>query len=227
MVAVLLIGLVAFQFLPVSALPEVDYPTIQVSTFYPGASPEVMTTAVTAPLEREFGEMPGLAQMSSISSAGASGYHAAVRAGSVARRGRAGGAGRGQCGDRAVAVGPAGAAGLRQDQSRGHAGDLACRHLRDYAADDGRGSGRRADRPEAVAAVRRGPGVARRRPAAGGAHPDQSARAGRPTAWRSTTSAPTSPTRTPTCRKATSTDRRRTPRSTTTTSWKPPTSTGI
>jgi multidrug efflux pump len=72
MVAVLLIGMAAFRFLPVSALPEVDYPTIQVSTFYPGASPEVMTTAVTAPLEREFGEMPGLAQMSSISSAGAS-----------------------------------------------------------------------------------------------------------------------------------------------------------
>jgi multidrug efflux pump len=72
MVALLLVGLVAFQFLPVSALPEVDYPTIQVSTFYPGASPEVMTTAVTAPLERQFGEMPGLGQMSSISSAGAS-----------------------------------------------------------------------------------------------------------------------------------------------------------
>jgi multidrug efflux pump len=72
MVALLLVGLVAYRFLPVSALPEVDYPTIQVSTFYPGASPEVMTTAVTAPLERQFGEMPGLSQMSSGSSAGAS-----------------------------------------------------------------------------------------------------------------------------------------------------------
>jgi multidrug efflux pump len=72
MVALLLVGLVAYQFLPISALPEVDYPTIQVSTFYPGASPEVMTTAVTAPLERQFGEMPGLDQMSSRSSAGAS-----------------------------------------------------------------------------------------------------------------------------------------------------------
>jgi multidrug efflux pump len=72
MVALLLVGIVGYQFLPVSALPEVDYPTIQVSTFYPGASPEVMTTAVTAPLERQFGEMPGLGQMSSISSAGAS-----------------------------------------------------------------------------------------------------------------------------------------------------------
>ncbi|HTZ70604.1 MAG TPA: multidrug efflux RND transporter permease subunit [Acetobacteraceae bacterium] len=72
MVALLLIGIVAYQFLPISALPEVDYPTIQVTTLYPGASPEVMTTAVTAPLERQFGEMPGLSQMSAASSAGAS-----------------------------------------------------------------------------------------------------------------------------------------------------------
>jgi multidrug efflux pump len=72
MVALLLVGIVGYQFLPVSALPEVDYPTIQVSTFYPGASPEVMTTAVTAPLERQFGEMPGLGQMSSNSSGGSS-----------------------------------------------------------------------------------------------------------------------------------------------------------
>src|ERR1700679_1308467 len=70
--AILLVGFVAFRFLPLSALPEVDYPTIQVQTFYPGASPEVMTSAVTAPLERQFGQMPGLNQMSSISSAGAS-----------------------------------------------------------------------------------------------------------------------------------------------------------
>ena len=72
MVAVMLVGALAFQFLPLSALPEVDYPTIQVQTFYPGASPDVMTSSVTAPLERQFGEMPGLVQMSSTSSAGAS-----------------------------------------------------------------------------------------------------------------------------------------------------------
>ena len=72
MIAVLLVGLVGFHFLPLAALPEVDYPTIQVQTFYPGASPEVMTSAVTAPLERQFGEMPSLNQMSSVSSAGAS-----------------------------------------------------------------------------------------------------------------------------------------------------------
>ena len=72
MVAVMLVGLVAFSFLPLSALPEVDYPTIQVQTLYPGASPEVMTSSVTAPLERQFGQMPNLNQMSSTSSAGAS-----------------------------------------------------------------------------------------------------------------------------------------------------------
>lgn len=72
MVAILLAGLVALRFLPISALPALDYPTIQVQTFYPGASPEVMTSAVTAPLERQLGQMPGLKQMSSASSAGAS-----------------------------------------------------------------------------------------------------------------------------------------------------------
>ncbi len=72
MIAILLAGLVGFQFLPLSALPEVDYPTIQVQTYYPGASPEVTTSYITAPLEREFGEMPGLSRMTSISSQGAS-----------------------------------------------------------------------------------------------------------------------------------------------------------
>jgi multidrug efflux pump len=72
MIAILLVGLVAFEFLPLSALPEVDYPTIQVQTLYPGASPEVMTTSVTAPLEEQFGQMPSLSQMSSASSGGAS-----------------------------------------------------------------------------------------------------------------------------------------------------------
>ncbi len=72
MAALLLVGIVGYLFLPVSALPQVDYPTITVQTFYPGASPDVMSTAVTAPLERQFGEMEGLAQMSSQSSGGAS-----------------------------------------------------------------------------------------------------------------------------------------------------------
>jgi multidrug efflux pump len=72
MIAIMLSGLLAFKFLPVAALPEVDYPTIQVQTFYPGASPDVMTSSVTAPLEVQFGQMPNLNQMSSVSSAGAS-----------------------------------------------------------------------------------------------------------------------------------------------------------
>ncbi len=72
MVAILLAGIVAYRVLPLSALPEVDYPTIQVVTLYPGASPDVMTSSVTAPLERQFGQMPGLKQMSSTSSGGAS-----------------------------------------------------------------------------------------------------------------------------------------------------------
>jgi multidrug efflux pump len=72
MVAMLLVGILAYRLLPVSALPQVDYPTIQVVTLYPGASPEVMTSVITAPLERQFGQMPGLTQMSSTSSGGAS-----------------------------------------------------------------------------------------------------------------------------------------------------------
>ncbi|HXI78504.1 MAG TPA: MdtB/MuxB family multidrug efflux RND transporter permease subunit [Steroidobacteraceae bacterium] len=72
MVAILIVGAIAYLQLPLSALPEVAYPTIQVQTFYPGASPEVITSAITAPLEKQFGQMPGLAQMSSTSSAGAS-----------------------------------------------------------------------------------------------------------------------------------------------------------
>ena len=72
MAAILLAGLVAYNQLPVSALPEVDYPTIQVVTFYPGASPDVMASAVTAPLERQFGQVPGLNQMTSTSSTGSS-----------------------------------------------------------------------------------------------------------------------------------------------------------
>ncbi len=72
MVAILLLGLIAWRQLPLSALPEVDYPTIQVTTLYPGAGPEVMASSVTAPLERQFGQMAGLTQMASTSSGGAS-----------------------------------------------------------------------------------------------------------------------------------------------------------
>src|SRR5512136_1076928 len=70
MAGILLAGAVAYKQLPVSALPQVDYPTIQVVTFYPGASPDVMASAITAPLERQFGQLPGLKQMTSTSSDG-------------------------------------------------------------------------------------------------------------------------------------------------------------
>jgi len=72
MLAIILAGAISYRMLPVSALPQVDYPTIRVMTLYPGASPDVMTSAVTAPLERQFGQMPGLTQMASTSSGGAS-----------------------------------------------------------------------------------------------------------------------------------------------------------
>src|SRR5579875_2933018 len=72
MAGLLIAGLFAYRLLPVSALPEVDYPTIQVMTFYPGASPDVMASYVTAPLERQFGQLPGLNQMTSNSSFGSS-----------------------------------------------------------------------------------------------------------------------------------------------------------
>src|SRR5205809_2731254 len=70
--AILLAGAVAYSQLPISALPQVDYPTIQIVTFYPGASPDVMASSVTSPLERQFGQLPGLNQMTSTSSFGAS-----------------------------------------------------------------------------------------------------------------------------------------------------------
>ncbi|MBA2656698.1 MAG: multidrug efflux RND transporter permease subunit [Tatlockia sp.] len=72
MLAILLVGILAFRLLPISSLPEIEYPTIQVATYYPGASPEVIASSVTAPLERQLGQIPGLAKMSSISSMGAS-----------------------------------------------------------------------------------------------------------------------------------------------------------
>jgi multidrug efflux pump len=72
MLAIVLAGIVGFKFLPLSALPQVDFPTIQVQTLYPGASPEVMAQTVTAPLERQFGQMAGLSRMSSTSAAGVS-----------------------------------------------------------------------------------------------------------------------------------------------------------
>ncbi len=71
MLALLLVGILAYRELPISALPQVEYPTIQVVTLYPGASQDVMSSLITAPLERQLGQLPGLTQMSSTSSSGA------------------------------------------------------------------------------------------------------------------------------------------------------------
>ena len=116
MAAIMLVGILAYRFLPLSALPEVDYPTIQVHTLYPGASPDVMTSSVTAPLERQFGQMPGLNQMSSISSAGASVITLQFSLDAEPRHRRAGGAGGDQRRRQPAARRPAGAADLRQGQ---------------------------------------------------------------------------------------------------------------
>ena len=135
MVAILLVGIVAYGFLPLSALPEVDYPTIQVQTFYPGASPEVMTSSVTAPLERQFGQMPG-PQPDVVGQFGRRvGDHAAVQPRPQPRHRRAGGAGGDQCGGQPAAVRSAGAADLRQGQSGRRADPDAGADLEDAAAD--------------------------------------------------------------------------------------------
>src|ERR1041384_4546327 len=99
MAAIVLAGLVGFRLLPLSALPQVDYPTIQIQTLYPGASPEVMAQTVTAPLERQFGQMSGLDRMSSVSSAGAAGgtlqFNLGGSLGVAEQEGRGGGKARG------------------------------------------------------------------------------------------------------------------------------------
>ena len=118
MVAILVVGLIAYLQLPLSALPEVAYPTIQVQTFYPGASPEVITSAITAPLEKQFGQMPGLNQMSSTSSAGASVITLQFNLSLRHRCRRAGSAGGHQRRAEPAAAGPAGAADLCQGESR-------------------------------------------------------------------------------------------------------------
>src|SRR5580693_7644724 len=107
MIAIMLSGMLAFRFLPVAALPEVDYPTIQVQTFYPGASPDVMTSSITAPLEVQFGRRIG--------------HHPAIRLEHFARRRRTGGAGRDQRRRQPASLRPAGAADLRQGEPGGRA----------------------------------------------------------------------------------------------------------
>ena len=209
MVAILLAGLVAYRLLPLSALPQVDYPTIQVVTFYPGASPEVMTSSVTAPLERQFGQMPGLKQMSSTSSGGASvitlqfdlelaldvaeqEVQAAINAAS-----------------NLLPAGPADAAGLQQGESGRRADPHARPHVEDAAAAAGAEPRRHAPRAEDLAGA--GRRARHARPAASGPRcacrrtPRRSPRTGS----ASRTCAPRSPPPTSTRRRAASTARAR------------------
>jgi len=130
MVALLLSGVLAYRLLPVAALPQVDYPIIQITTLYPGASPELTTRTITAPLERQLGQIPGLKQLSSTSSGGASvitlQFGLEVSLGVAEQDVQAAINGRRQLPARR----PAGAAGVSQGQSGRHAdpdpgGDLA------------------------------------------------------------------------------------------------------
>ena len=178
MLAIVIAGAIAYRMLPVAALPQVDYPTIQVYTFYPGASPDVMTSSVTAPLERQFGQIPGVKQMTSTSSGGASIITLQFDLVGGAGRGGAGRAIGHQCRLQPGPFGPAGAARLQQGQSGRRADRDPGADFRVAAAAAGPEPGGYALCPEALAGARGRPGDALRRTAAGRAHPGQSAGAG-------------------------------------------------
>ena len=175
MAAILLAGMVAFTQLPVSALPQVDYPTIQVVTFYPGASPHVMATTVTAPLERQFGQIQGLIQMTSTSSGGCSVIVLQFNLNlniDVAEQEVQSAINAAQ----SFCPQPAGAAGLQQGEPGRRAGAHAGGHLRFHAAAAGAGPGGYETLAQTVATQRRWPGQHQRRAEARGAHPSQSRR---------------------------------------------------
>ena len=175
-------GIVAYTQLPVSALPQVDYPTIQVLTFYPGASPDVMASSVTAPLERQFGQVPGLNQMTSTSSDGSSVITLQFTLDlniDVAEQ------------EVQAAINAAGTF-LPHDlpnppiYSKTNPADAPILTLaltsKTLPLSQGRGPGRHAAGAEDLAAARRRPGEHQRRPEAGRAHPGESRRRCRPTA---------------------------------------------
>ena len=179
MVAILIVGAIAYRQLPLSALPEVAYPTIQVETFYPGASPEVITSAITAPLEKQFGQMPGLNEMSSTSSGGASVITLQFNL-SLAI----------DVAEQEVQAAISAAQNLLPQDlpappiyAKVNPADapvlIARHHLQGDAAHRGRGPGRYAHRAEDLAAQRRRRREHQRRPAAGGARRGEPARARR------------------------------------------------
>ena len=133
MVAILVAGIVVYPKLPVAPLPQVDFPTIQVSASLPGASPETMASSVAQPLETQFAQIPGVAQMTSTSALGSTGDHHPVRSRSQHRWRGERCAGGDQCGERAIAEDPADPANLPQSQSGGFADPVARSHLRHAA----------------------------------------------------------------------------------------------
>ncbi len=192
MAAILLVGIVAYTQLPVSALPEVDYPTIQVLTFYPGASPDVdrlrRHRAAGAPVRPG----PGLSQMTSTSSGGISVIVMQFQLSAQHRRRRAGGAGRHQRRAELPARQPARPADLQQDQPGRRARPHPRAHLEHHAAVAGRRPRRHPPRAQDLAAHRRRPGQHQRRPEARRPHPGQPHRARPPTASTWKTCAPPS-----------------------------------
>ncbi len=174
MAAIMLVGIVAYTQLPVSALPEVDYPTIQVLTFYPGASPDVVATTVTAPLERQFGEMQGLSQMTSTSSGATSvvvlQFNLSLSI-DVAEEEVQSAINAAQS---FLPVGSAGAADLQQNQSCRRARSHAGNYFQNASPLPGRGPGRHTPGAEDLAAQRRWFGKHQRRPEAGGADSGES-----------------------------------------------------
>ena len=175
MVAILLAGFVAYRQLPVSALPEVDYPTIQVTTFYPGASPDVMASSVTAPLERQFGQVPGLQQMTSTSSGGSS-VITAIQPEPEHRRRRAGGPTVHQCIGNLSARRSSHTAGVQQSESGRYANPHTGPDFQNASAFAGRRSCGHAPGAEDFAVARRWTGKFERRTAARCAHSSQSYR---------------------------------------------------
>ena len=179
MVAILLAGFVAYLQLPVSALPQVDYPTIQVQTFYPGASPEVMASSVTAPLERQFGQIPGLSQMTSTSSGGGSVITLQFSLAGVDRRGAAGCAGGDQRGVTAICRRTCRIPPVYSKVNPADAPIMTLALTSDtLPLDEGGRPGGYGDRAEDLAAVGRGVGVDQRRTEASGADPGESDGAG-------------------------------------------------
>ena len=172
-IGLLLIGAVAYRFLPVASMPTVDFPTISVTASRPGADPETMAQTVAAPLERRLGEIPGVIEMTSRSSLGNSPHHRAVRPQPRHRRRRPRRAGRDQRGADRPARRPAIAAVVPQIQSVGDADHDSRAHLADGAAERAVRRRRHRAAAAAVADRRRGRGHRQRRRAAGDPHPGE------------------------------------------------------